>query len=176
MALAQPQRGFALLIAVIFMAVMLAFSLTLTALAYKQTILASSAADSQIAFYAADAGLECLLLSDQRTDLSNNNFDYATRYAGGAKTAPSAIACGGSYAIQPLGDTKWGQNASGIAYFTQTQRLDLGKYCADVTIFKYERPDARGNQAYLFSQGYSVPCANVTDATRFAARGLQAHY
>lgn len=175
MALRQSQRGFALLIAVIFMAVMLAFSLTLTALAYKQTILASSATDSQIAFYAADAGLECLLLSDQRTDLSNSNFDYATRYAAGAKTTPDAIRCNGEDATI-LGPTKWGQSASGIAYFTQTQRLSLGKYCADVTIFKYEQPDARDNVAYLFSQGYSVPCANVTDATRFAARGLQAHY
>jgi hypothetical protein len=175
MALTQPHRGFALLIAVIFMAVMLAFSLTLTSLAYKQTILASSAADSQIAFYAADAGLECLLFSDQRPDLTSGNFDYATRYASGAKTSPAPITCNGKQG-RLIGDTLWGENDAGLAYFAQTQQLDLGAYCADVTIYKYENVDARENVAYLFSQGYSVPCDKLPNATRYAARGLQSHY
>lgn len=156
------------------MAVMLAFSLTLTALAYKQTILASSAADSQIAFYAADAGLECLLLSDQRADLSGGNFDFQTVLTGGpggVKKDPGPITCNG---ISASANTAvWGP---GDAYFSQSQRVDLGKYCADVTIYKYAVPDAHDNVAYLFSQGYSVPCASVNGSTRYAARGLQAHY
>src|SRR5580658_7382511 len=65
----QTQRGFALLIAVIFMSVMLSFGLALGALAYKQEVLASSAVESQYAFYAADAGLECALYADQVQNL-----------------------------------------------------------------------------------------------------------
>ena len=53
----KTQRGFALLIAIIFMSVMLSFGLALGSLAYKQQVLASSAIQSQYAFYAADSAL-----------------------------------------------------------------------------------------------------------------------
>src|SRR3989344_5641097 len=58
-------RGFALLVAVIFMSVMLSFGLSLGSLAYKQTVLTASAIESQYAFYVADSALECALLADK---------------------------------------------------------------------------------------------------------------
>ncbi len=51
------------------MSVMLAFGLALGSLSYKQQVLASSAVESQYAFYAADAGLECGLYADQQQNL-----------------------------------------------------------------------------------------------------------
>ena len=67
MAITQPQRGFALLVAVVFMSVMLSFGLALGSLSYKQQVLAGASVQSQYAFYAADAGLECALYEDQKT-------------------------------------------------------------------------------------------------------------
>src|SRR5450759_3445707 len=66
MAIKTENRGFALLIAVIFMSVMLSFGLALGSLGYKQQVLASGAIESQYAFYAADAALECALYADQQ--------------------------------------------------------------------------------------------------------------
>ena len=64
--MAIKKKGIALLVTVIFMSVMLAFGVTLASLAYKQSVLASTASLSQVAFFAADAALECALYADQR--------------------------------------------------------------------------------------------------------------
>lgn len=67
------QRGFTLLIAVVLSSVALAIGLALLDVAYKQVILASTAKQSQTAFYAADSVLECALYADQQL----NTFGYA---------------------------------------------------------------------------------------------------
>ena len=84
----KKKNGFTLLIAVIFMAVVLSIGLALGSLGYKQAILASSALESQYAFYAADAGLECALRADEQ--------DNAFAYANYNSVTPESVACGGS--------------------------------------------------------------------------------
>ena len=68
-----PQRGFTLLIAIILSSVMLALALARLDVTYKQVLLASTAKQSQYAFYAADSGLECILFYDQRYDAFGTN-------------------------------------------------------------------------------------------------------
>jgi Tfp pilus assembly protein PilX len=168
-------RGFTLLIAVIFMAVALSLGLSLASLAYKQEELASSALQSQSAFYAADAGLECALRADQQED----DFDYANYVA----SAPNfSVACG-----------EFGHTVTTVCYNTTgcanqwvmswkiplafpdpvNQPAGTETSCAVVTIYK---PSGNGT-TYLFSQGYSVACANISKVgVRFASRGLSASY
>ena len=174
MAIKKTQQGFALLIAIIFMSVMLSFGLTLGALAYKQQILTSNAVESQYAFYAADAGLECALYADQQKNL----FDYATH--GADAPAPqliTTVACG------PTDSTRlfYSPGTNG-ATLVESERLSLdgGTHCADVTIYKYNAPQGvKGITTYIFSQGYNVSCtsveANISGA-RFVSRGLDAKY
>lgn len=155
-------RGFTLLIAIIFMSVMLSFGLALGALAYKQAVLASSAVQSQYAFYAADAGLECALYADQKGDV------FA--YPADPETPAPLMTCD---ATEPI-------SASVISH-TADQRvvssrlsLDSGKRCADVTVYK---PSSAGT-TYVFSVGYDVSCETVANPSgaRLSSRGLQAHY
>ncbi len=165
----ENKRGFALLISIIFMSVMLSFGLALGALGYKQAVLASSAVESQYAFYAADAGLECALYADQQ----QNKFAYQSPQPA---TAP-LMACDGVSSTFPP------SFPNGIVSYTGSQwilaerlSLDSGKRCADVTIYK----PALGTNGttYLFSQGYDVSCATVASpaGARFVARGLKARY
>ena len=162
MGINASNRGFTLLVAVIFMSVMLSLGLALASLGYKQEILASSALDSQYAFYAADAGLECALYADQQQNL----FAYSANLAAPAP----AMTCDGS---GPLSVETLSHTAS---VWTTTTRLSLdsGKHCADITITK---PNGAG-ATYLFSEGYDVSCAVVANPAggRFSARGLEAHY
>jgi hypothetical protein len=157
------QRGFTLLIAVIFMSVMLSFGLALGSLAYKQQVLASGAIESQYAFYAADAGLECVLYSDQKDNL----FAYPTDPA-----APAPVMTCDNAA--PISSTVLSHAAGGWVIASRLS-LDSGKRCADVTIYK---PPAGEGVTYLFSEGYSVSCTTVSNPgdARFSARGIQAHY
>ncbi len=82
-----PVRGMTLLIAVILSSVVLSVALSLLDISYKQILLASSAKQSQYAFYNADAALECALYWDQRIDAFNYTLNPAYM------TFPGKITC-----------------------------------------------------------------------------------
>ncbi len=168
MAMTNTKRGFALLIAVIFMSVMLTFGLALSSLSYKQQILASSAVESQYAFYAADTAAECALYADEQLGL----FAYANH------ASPGTLSCGGD--IQVIGSGPgtncYNQPSCSNQWVSSTRlSLDSGTHCADVTVYK----PASSGTTYLFSQGYDVSCAAVSSSAgtaRFVSRGLKASY
>lgn len=155
-------RGFTLLIAVIFMSVMLALGTALASLGYKQELLASSAIESQYAFYAADAGLECALYADQQSNLFAYNGNLAA-------PTPSMV-CDGATPISAVTVT----HTVSVWVTASRLSLDSGKRCADVTIYK---PNGVGT-TYLFSQGYDTSCGTVAapGGARFVARGVKAKY
>lgn len=178
------QRGFTLLIAVIFMGVVLAIGTALGSLGYKQALLASSALESQYAFYAADAGLECALRADEQ----ENSFSPSLYYNASTPNSNS-VGCGGTaYTLTSLcyNNLKYGTFSDNCAneWVTQwqiplayanpaNQTRNTDTRCAVVTIYK---PIGSGT-TYLFSQGYDVACRNISSATvRFASRGLSASY
>ena len=158
---APRSRGFALLIAVIFMSVMLAFALALGSLGYKQSVLASAAIESQYAFYAADAALECVLFADQK--MVPNPFSDD-----GAVGVEPSFDCGGQTIDRFLvADVGTGTRIT-------KKRFDLdGNRCADITVYK---PTGEVGDTYLFAQGYSVSCDELEAGVRFATRGIKADY
>lgn len=160
---ARSSRGFALLVAVIFMSVMLTFGLALGALGYKQKVLASSSLGSQYAFYVADAALECILEADQQRDL----FIYSSDMSAPAPT----VSCDGMDAISSSVSSHTLTNWIIAARFS----MDDGRHCADVMISK---PANRTDTTRLFAQGYDVSCDVVSApaGARFASRGINAHY
>ncbi|MFZ1075492.1 MAG: hypothetical protein WAN50_03910 [Minisyncoccia bacterium] len=165
----NTKKGFALLIAVIFMSVMLALGLALGSLAYKQEVLASTAVLSQYAFYAADAALECALDADQQL----NYFAYSNY-----PNLPQSMTCGGASPDPHY----FSSSKSGSTWIIKEWRIPINSGCADVTIYKYPSGyvDASGKarSADIFSQGYSTSCATVDapNGARFSSRGLKVHY
>ncbi|MCR4276303.1 MAG: hypothetical protein NUV90_02885 [Candidatus Parcubacteria bacterium] len=160
----KTQRGFALLIAIIFMSVMLSFGLALGSIGYKQQILASAAVESQYAFYAADAALECALYADQQ----QNFFDFLSH---DATTHPNVITCDGV----PATELSYTYTIGVQLVVSERLSLDSNKHCADVTVYK---PAPGTGVTYIFSQGYDVSCTTVGSppaGARFVSRGLYAH-
>ena len=156
--------GFALLIAVIFMSVVLTLGLALGSLGYKQQILASGAVESQYAFYAADTAMECALYADQKLNI----FAYPLS---NPLQAPK-ITCNN---IQAISSSKTWDPFK----FVITNQLSLdSNRCADVTIYKYKNPNpTTGIVTYIFSQGYDVPCSSLSvSGARVVSRGLNIHY
>lgn len=160
-------RGFALLIAVIFMSVMLSFGLALGALGYKQQVLASAAIESEYAFYATDTALECTLYADQQQDIFSP-------FPSGTPSSVPEIPCDNA---APVSATTLSYAADQWV-IKERFSLDSNKRCADVTIYKYSAPLSNGATTYIFSQGYDVPCSVVTSPgnARFVSRGESAHY
>lgn len=189
-------KGYALLIAVIFMSVLLALGLSLTSLGYKQSLLSSTGTESQYAFYAADSVLECALSIDQlvyppgSADFSCNPFSYQTH----------GELCNGN--PQYLNCTQGTNNivyAQPDAYDTigqkriTTFRIPLSlsdpnnpntaSRCADLTVTKTAANNAGDSQITV--TGYNVPCTGTNSVKAFedgnsgiriVARSLQATY
>jgi len=179
--MAIKSSGFTLLIAMIFVGVILAFAVTLGALGYKQSILASDATQSQFAFYAADSALECALYADQKQYPSPVWYDPSDPTTNAIQcqgvTTPLTTLC---YSPQPPGTaaTCLGNTNEWIS----TARIPIDASsptprCADLTF--YEPKNRAG--VYIFSEGYNISCATLNalgpnDPTRVVARGIQAQY
>ena len=182
MAIKKTSRGFALLIAVIFMSVMLALGLALGSLGYKQEVLASSAVESQYAFYAADAGLECALNADQGLNKSENQQNIFA-YDPNLSTSTPSMLCNGK---SPYSASTISHDSSLWVIFNRVSIDDSGtltalqakNLCADVTIYKYSPTPPRVPSTIIFSQGYDVPCATVVSpgGTRYVSRGESITY
>ncbi len=167
MAIKKTQRGFALLIALIFMSVMLMFGLALGSLGYKQEVLASGALGSQYAFYVADGALECALYADQQ----QGAFAYdPTASVGGP--APS-FSCDGAGPYEPATVTSHTATRWVLSYRFS---LDAGRHCADIMISRAD--SVVGGMTYVFAQGYDVSCSTVANPgnARFASRGMSTRY
>lgn len=105
----QHQKGFALLFTILVITLALNIAVGISTISYKQTILSTLARDSQVAFYQADAGVECGLYYD----LTKNAFpkgvvigsDNIPRDSNG-NAVPVAINCGDSVLDMDFTDTK----------------------------------------------------------------------
>lgn len=58
------RRGFALVFTVLIVSLILALAMTIADISYRQALLSNLARDSQVAFYQADAGLDCGMYYD----------------------------------------------------------------------------------------------------------------
>lgn len=74
----KNKKGFALLYAIIIISVVSVIAFGLASISLKQKVLSSLAIDSQVAFYAADAGMECALFYNLKVfnpmGAGNNNI------------------------------------------------------------------------------------------------------
>ncbi len=73
----NDSRGFTLFYAVLVSSLLLALGLAIFNITYKELILSAGARESAVAFYAADAGLECALFWDRKhSGLSSPVFGF----------------------------------------------------------------------------------------------------
>ncbi len=176
--LPQKQKGFTLFVAVITASIVLAIGISILSIMLKELTLSSTVRDSRIAFYAADAGLECAQYWDQ----SSNGQKFLP-------TSPSqTIACMGNTVEQ------WGgggvESVGGNAYGTSENfQIEWGSptICARVTVTKYY--SAGGSVAIpgdsscpqgtvctvIQSRGYNRSCSNLSDP-RAVERALRSRY
>jgi hypothetical protein len=155
----QP-RGLTLLVSIILTSVILSVSLALFDITYKQVVLASSAKQSQIAFYAADTALECVLYWDQQKDA----FDYnATTYLSSGITCNNLTIVPANAPNSTTQDTSAGIRTT-VLYILNASGGTTGK----VTIYKKNT-----GATTIFANGYST--GNTTDPRRIE-RGLTVTY
>jgi hypothetical protein len=159
------KRGMSLLIAIGIMSILLFVAFAIVNITLKSTLFASSGRDSQFAFYAAEAGMECALYWDTRFDPSY--FDVTT------PTGP--ISCGGDANIATndtiVGTstlTRIGGNLVSVFGFVLNTGNNPVTHCAIVTVTK----NVNGT-TYIKSRGYNT-CD--TSNPRRVERGIEVTY
>lgn len=146
----NTQQGFTLFIAVLLGSLMLAIGFSIFNLAFKELLLSSSSRDSQVAFYAADTGLECALYYDQQQRA------FQTGQAGGPT-------------IQCAGITVSAQRTSSSNPHTWQFALDTPGLCTVVEVQK----STSDNRTLIRAFGYNT--CDSTDERR-TERGLRVIY
>lgn len=124
-----------MLFTVLIMGLILTIALGISSVTFKQTILSSLARDSGIAFYQADAGMECILYYD--INVTKQSFPIGALPA----TVPQQLDCGNANLNIDLA-------ASGTNYFVYRSAAGGGACIAAITIDKRNVPvvlQSRGN-------------------------------
>jgi hypothetical protein len=190
-------QGFAILYAILVSSLVLLIGVGLYEITAREIVLSSSASQSQVAFFAADTGIECALYWDLKATENGSVGSFATSSAGITLTA-SALPCAGTSNIVANAGTwppTYGSNgawvsgawpaaapASGSTYATTTFYINVDTItpstynnspaCAVVAVGK--SLDAGGNQrTYITSDGYNT--CDINNPRR-VDRLLTVHY
>lgn len=178
----MKNKGMTLFIAVTVMGILLFISFAVTNIVLKGTIFASSGRDSQFAFYAADAGIECAEYWDSKYLIPPTT--YISAFATSSEGIPRTITCGGlsiSTGLPITGTTtnsfigdRGDTNPTSIFGFVMNQAGQGNNpvlHCAVVTVTKYYVGSRLWT--YIYSRGYNT-CD--TSSPRRVERGIEVTY
>ncbi len=107
---AKRDRGFVLLFSILISNMLLMIALGMVSIAYKEIRFGTSAKDSNEAFFAADAGVECVLYNDKNT---SNSFKISGLGTVNCLSKPITITQLGTSLIWDFNIAGLGSNSTG---------------------------------------------------------------
>lgn len=162
------KRGFILLLSVLVAGIVLAVGLSILSIALKQFKISSIGVSSELAFQAANAGLECV----RYWDISNNGNKFDVGVASGN------VDCFDEFHKAVLIKGNQGRVDSGDEQTLQFSWDNDGRgseVCTDISVWKfYEDPadDGDTNGPSMSSViGYSSSCSEGVECTVIRSRG-----
>jgi hypothetical protein len=168
----HTKKGFALLVAVLISSVVLAVGLSMLNITLKQYIFSGIGRESEIAFYAADAGIECALYFDTSSvaglfDLTSPGGNFTCM--GVTENAPA----GGTSGTAKEFEFEWSTSGQTVCtkigitkYFDAGSSIDMGTWGTC---------DAGATCTQVESRGYNRGCGELS-SPRVVERALRANY
>lgn len=140
----KRNQGFTLFVAMVVTGTLLLVSAGVISLAVRQSRIANSGKESQLAFYAADTGIECALYWEVQNPAGVSAF---------ATSTGSTINCNKD-ANNP--SNEWVVGGAATSYFLMTFLPD--PYCAIIEVSKVEVVGADGTElkTVVTSKGYNT--------------------
>lgn len=177
------EKGFALLLTLIVVAVTLAIGLSLLNITLKQFTLASTARDSEIAFHASDSALECL--QARRKLLPSYYLDgtAVSAYCGGV-TSPSTVttASAGGGTVRKFAYEFSNFGAANVCVDASMYVLDMRSSSTGVTNYGISNEGLESLDCsegvvctVIFSRGYNRNCSDL-DSIRAVQRELTVQF
>lgn len=137
----KKEKGFVILFAVTISSILLAISLGVASIAFKEIRFGTSAKDANDAFFSADTGYECALFNDKET----SNVFVSSGGTGKVICKGLAIDLDGSY-------PSWS--------FVVPNLGGSGTGCAKVSVYKDDVSEAPYIKTTVISKGYNFGDVN----------------
>lgn len=166
----NSKKGMTLFISIIVMGILLFISFAVVGITLKATFFSSSGRDSQYAFYAADAGLECAIYWDSKEDSFSTSTPASITCAGQSISTGSQNPVSGTTTASLIGGGG-DSNQTSVFGFSLNQGSNPVPYCAIVTVRKYY--EGANLKTYIKSRGYNT--CNTSNSRR-VERGVEATY
>ena len=158
----SSERGITLLITLLLMSVLLGISASLLNVSIKQYQLSGIAKASEMAFQAANAGMECAVYNDFPPSPSVSEFEVPDD--GNLQALPASITCMGVTIANTEGVVRSGEKQ----HFQFSWGPDPDFVCTDVSVYKFS--DASGDITIPANYGGGT-CYQNTVCTVIEARG-----
>jgi hypothetical protein len=147
----NSKSGFAILYSVLIASILLSIGLAIFNITIKELLFSSLGKESQLAFYAADTGVECALY-----------WDFASIEGAFSTSSSSSIECANTI-IPNMG-------GQGYGYTNQfTLNLTPESYCTEVSVTKFESPA----ETVIEARGYNICDGN---SSRRVERAIKVTY
>lgn len=176
----KTQKGFTILVAVVTAGVLLIIAMSIGGIALKEQVLSTANKESQIAFYAADTGMECAMYGDLKNGVFTikDDGEHADMFGG--------FSCGNN-TIFPEGffENPAGSNPETYSYVFKIEDIPVGdpddnvSTCAIVKVIKStgytndpKHPDPNKTYTDIYSYGYNTCEPSLTRLER----GIEGHY
>jgi len=177
----DTQKGFTLFIAVVISSLLLLVVLSISNIALQETILSGAGRESQLAFYAADSGVECALfwdyrnpghdhsafLSPQQSITCGQAVTYEVPNNLGVGIPQSQLDPGGIFEdFDPGKPTSPNKPSQGVPATSQFKVSFANGTCAIVGVTKYYVPGVLRPKSTISSRGQS-DCINLNNPRRY---------
>lgn len=162
----KQQQGFTILFAVIISALVLSIGLSIANITLKQIKISSLGRESQVAFYGADSGSECVLYHDLIDEA------FATSSESNISLLPTTVNCFEQDATVVFDPND--SNQADAYSATSTIVFSAGSdICAKVQIGKHDTDmDGYSDKTLILSRGYNT----CTNNGRQLERGIRIKY
>lgn len=166
----KKTKGFTLLFAVIISSLLLSIGVAILDLALKQFSLSSTGKNSQVAFYAADNGLECGLFWDRNASGVSAASVFATSSQSGNQTG--AVNCDGVISTSTVTADATDATSTFWIYYSNTTHSSAP--CAYVQVIKTGSSTSATTEATTVnSSGYDI--CNSANPT-ITERSIESNY
>lgn len=171
--MSREEGGFTLLLAILVISIILSIGLAIVNVTVREYLISGMGRESEIAFYAADGGMECATYWDTRAD--GGSFAFGAEDASvtcmGTNLAVDTTSSGGTLRTS-LFEIDWGPEDEGLC-----ARVAVRKYYdpSDSIVMQSGATCAQGRICTeLESRGYNTSCNTIETAGRVAERALRA--
>jgi hypothetical protein len=166
----NSQKGFTILVAVVTAGILLIIAMSIGGIALKEQVLSIVNKESQVAFYAADTGMECALYWDQK----KGSFAPTTDANGNAliPTGSTAINCNNENITATLATPFPSDDYSYTFKVSGIKVGDSGVTTCSVVMVGKNISEPNKTKTDIYSYGYNTCDASLTRVER----GIEGHY